>query len=205
MWIAFAVIRMSSSVSNASKTNFDLLTRIRNDDNAAFEEFERANFKRLFAVAFAMLNNSAEAEDVVQEALLRFYQSRDDVQPETLTAYIYTITVNCARDSLRRTKRQRLGSVADGWSEDGGADFLDSVPSDAPDAEGVMLSIEQQQRLRTCLETLPAQQRVCIHLRYFEDLTQRSIAQILKSTDVKVYREMTRAVAHLRDCVKSGL
>src|SRR3954471_18850778 len=88
-------------------------------DRDAFEMIIRANSRQLFAIAYGVLQNRAEAEDVVQDAFLKAWKSRWRVrEPEKFPAWLATIARNRARDVARRRPAgdplvDDLGQLAD--------------------------------------------------------------------------------------------
>ena len=74
-------------------------------DREAFEMIIRAQSRPLFAIAYGILQNAQEAEDVVQDALVKAWKSRWRVRdPEKFPAWLGTITRHRAHDFLRRKK-----------------------------------------------------------------------------------------------------
>src|SRR2546422_10757676 len=78
-------------------------------DREAFEMIIRSMSRNLFAIAYGILQNREEAEDVVQDALVKAWKSRWRVRdPEKFPAWISTIARHRARDLARRRKPEPL-------------------------------------------------------------------------------------------------
>ena len=74
-------------------------------DRDAFEMIIRSSSRTLFAIAYGVLQNRAEAEDVVQDAFIKAWKTRWRVRdPEKFPAWLATIARNRARDLVRRRR-----------------------------------------------------------------------------------------------------
>ncbi|MBC8077005.1 MAG: sigma-70 family RNA polymerase sigma factor [Chloroflexales bacterium] len=151
-------------------------------DTRAFEQLVRQYQQMVFTVAYRLMNNAADAEDVAQETFYKVYRSIDDLSdPTTLPGWIGRITTNTALSALR----QRRGRNADT-----SLDQLSGVESDAHDGTAARpLSPEQMalaQELRDCIaETvagLSAAERALLVMREIEECSYQEMAEILKIT-----------------------
>src|SRR5579862_2192159 len=120
-----------------------------------FERFVTDRSGSLLRTAYLMAGNLAEAEDLVQETLLRVARHWPKVRAMKYpAAYARRVLVNVALDGAERRAR-RAGELA------------------APDGD------DAQQELLGALGTLTARQRAIILLRYWEDLPEADVAEIL--------------------------
>src|SRR2546426_11984344 len=91
----------------------ELLAACRRGDRRAFEELVRLTGRRVYSLAYRMVGDRLDAEDVAQDAYLRMYRGlagfREEARFET---WMYRIVANCAITHLRR--RGRVGVVAPG-------------------------------------------------------------------------------------------
>src|SRR6188508_2562647 len=123
-------------------------------DRDAFEVIIRASSRALFAVAYGVLQNRAEAEDVVQDALVKAWKSRWRVRdPEKFPAWLGTIARHRAHDLLRRRREVPLQDNAPPLPE-----LANSSPHDN----------ERHAQVEAALSTLPELHRAALTLRYFE-------------------------------------
>ena len=123
---------------------------------------------RILRLAQRLLGDQAEAEDVVQEAMLRLWQIAPEwragaAQPST---WLYRVAVNLATDRLRRRRGVALDSIAE-------------PPYPAPAVVERMIRGEREQALARALEQLPERQRVAVVLRHIEGLSNPEIAGLL--------------------------
>jgi RNA polymerase sigma-70 factor (ECF subfamily) len=98
----------------AAKSDRDLVDAAKSGDAEAFGAFVRRHQRRVFRLALHLLQNSAEAEDVAQEAFVRAYGALDrfDGRSEPFT-WLYRITVNLSLNAIRSRKTRRSGVTTD--------------------------------------------------------------------------------------------
>lgn len=139
---------------------------------------------RLVGLACLLLRDRAEAEDVVQEAFLRLQSRASSIVAEGRElAYLRSIVLNLARSRLRR---RRLV----GWAR-----LPVRVAGSRPD-EVVELR-DEQRRIVQALRRLPARQRECLVLRYFDGLTDQEVADTLGLSITSVRTHVRRGKAAL--------
>lgn len=135
---------------------------------------------QLYRTAFALLKNAEEAEDAVQDAVLKAYRSlarfRGDAKFST---WLIAITLNEARSRLRRENRVQTDSL-DEQAEEKGGDF---TPAALTDWREVPLASLERQEIRSLIEQglaqLSASYREIITLRDIEELSVVETAELL--------------------------
>ena len=138
----------------------------------------------LYRLALRITLNSAEAEDIVQDTLIKVWNKRESwAGIDSIEAFSMTICRNLALDRI-----DRRGSHNASIDEQG----IDSQDSAATPLE------QTQQRdsvalVRQIIDTLPVNQRMCIQLRDFEGKTYKEIAAALDMTDEQVKINIFRA------------
>ena len=138
----------------------------------------------LYRLALRITLNSAEAEDIVQDTLIKVWNKRVSwAEIDSIEAFSMTICRNLALDRI-----DRRGSHNASIDEQG----IDSQDSAATPLE------QTQQRdsvalVRQIIDTLPVNQRMCIQLRDFEGKTYKEIAVALDMTDEQVKINIFRA------------
>ncbi len=145
---------------------------------------------QLLGFAFLLTGNRHDAEDLVQQTLLRM-AARWPAARQSPAGYGRTILLNLVRDRWRARQRQPAETLS--------AD-LTALPS-ASDAAAVVL--DRQLLLRAC-RLLPLQQRAVLVLRFWEDRSVEETAAVLGCTAGTVKSHTHRALARLRDAL-SGL
>src|SRR5579864_7491087 len=140
-------------------------------DREAFEMIIRTQSRPLFAIAYGILQNREEAEDAVQDALVKAWKSRWRVrEPEKFPAWLSMITRHRARDVFRKRRPPSpCGGVLDETETPG---------SSKPDYQ-----IERHAQVQSALASLPELHRTALVLRYFEKMDYRTIENTLGLTN----------------------
>ena len=136
----------------------------------------------LVRLAFGILRDSDEAEDVVQDVLLRLWQMRDQLKMP-IEPLARMLTRNRCIDIVRRKKPAAELSMAVFQEED----------------EALRERIE---RMMKVIETLPDLQQIILRLRHMEGMEFKEIAELTGSTEVAVRKALSRARQAVRDKYK---
>ena len=150
----------------------------------------------LYRLALRITLNPAEAEDVVQETMIKVWNRRDRWEEiDSIEAFCLTICRNIALDKMKRAENQNpsLERLWDGdrYSGKEGGDAVDHSYSSNPEEQAV-----QRDRIalvRQLIDNLPEKQRSCMQLREFEGKSYKEIAQILGVTEEQVKVNIFRA------------
>jgi RNA polymerase sigma-70 factor (sigma-E family) len=136
-------------------------------------------------LAYLVTGDRALAEDIVQEAFVRMYgRFRDLRNPDAFDVYLRRTVVNLARSHFRRRKVERK--------------HLPRV-EDEPSAEPPDLG--ERERLWTVLQSLPERQRTAIVLRFYEDLSEATTAEVMGCPVGTVKSLVSRGLERLRAIV----
>ncbi len=147
-----------------------------------------------FAIAYRMLGSVAEAEDVVQEALLRVHRALSGGQRiESPRAFIATVTTRLAIDELRSARMRRERYVGEWLPEP-----ILTDPSDDPAAQAEMADSLSMAML-VVLESLSPEQRAVLLLREVFDYDYEQIAKIVGKREENVRQLAVRARRHVED------
>jgi RNA polymerase sigma-70 factor (sigma-E family) len=160
-----------------------------------FERFVTDRSGSLLQTAYLMAGNLAEAEDLVQETLLRVARHWPKVRAmEYPAAYARRVLVNVALDGAERRAR-RAGELA---ASDGDATDLADTR-----AQRELYGVDAQLELLGALGALTARQRAIILLRYWEDLPETDVAEILGCSVGTVKSTASRSLARLRAIIRN--
>jgi RNA polymerase sigma-70 factor (ECF subfamily) len=158
-------------------------------DRDAFEMIIRTQSRTLFAIAYGILQNREEAEDVVQDSLVKAWKTRWRVRdPEKFPAWLATIARHRAHDVLRRRRTFPL--------------FQQVIETNLTEATDTT-AIDQQ--LQSALAALPELHRAALTLRYFEDLDYHTIENTLGLTNGALRGILGRALASMRKQLRPAL
>ena len=150
-------------------------------------------------IAMRCLNNSADAEDAVQDALLAAWKHVEQFRGQCqISTWLSAIVVNSSRTVIRKRKRDRLLPI-DG--EPGGksyAEFSEIFQDQRPDPEAQVRNSEYIWRLHHLSAQLPPALRVVVQLRVVRGLSVRQTAEALGVTVGAVKSRSHRAVSALR-------
>ena len=129
------------------------------------ERWVRAYQPVVFRAAYLILRDTQAAEDVAQETFIRAYNAARRADPgEGVRAWLYRIAVNTALNEIRRRKRER--TAVEKIRPHEGYD-----PMDASDRTSVVSQ---------AIDKLPDRLRVAVICRYFLDLSEQEMAQVLR-------------------------
>lgn len=149
------------------KTDAALVLSLRQGDKAALAVLYDRYSRLVYTVAFRILNNGPESEDLTQEIFLNLWQKQTyDPNRSALSSFLSTVTRNRAIDRVRsRSNRRR---ILKGMTPQTVPDF--SIPVEQA-SQG-----ERSQRVRAALQNLPEKQRELLWLAYFHGFSQSEIA-----------------------------
>lgn len=158
-----------------------LAVRAAAGDPGAFDALVVLYTERVFAVAFRMLGDRAEAEDLTQEVFVTLHGALPGFRGESkLSTWIYRITKNRCLNRLKFLKRRRVGELADIDDPVVARGCLDpaTLGSGAQDPHRKLHNDELGSLIERSLLTLPEEQRELVVLRDLEDLSYEEIVDI---------------------------
>ncbi len=157
-------------------------------DREAFEMIVRTHSRPFFAIAYGILQNREEAEDAVQDALIKAWKSRWRVRdPEKFPAWLCMIARHRARDVFRRRRTVPVSEIPETTE----AKTTDTTALD--------------RHLHSALAELPELHRAAISLRYFEEMDYATIENRLGLTNGSLRGILGRALATMRKQLKPAL
>jgi RNA polymerase sigma-70 factor (ECF subfamily) len=178
-----------------------LLAQIRDGNDNAFEALVNAHSARIIGLAWKLVGNRADAEDIAQEAFLRLYRGIASLRGDsTVATWLYRTVTNLAIDHLRRQKlKRKIFFFRQGDEEQ---DPLELVADPAASPAARYQAGEAGRQLARALEQLSARQRLVFTLRHHEEMPLKEIAALLKIEEGTVKAHLHRAVLVLRKELK---
>jgi RNA polymerase sigma-70 factor (ECF subfamily) len=170
----------------------DLVVRVQQGDQRAFEALAAADYPRLYRVAYGVMGDHPSAEDVTQEALLDIWRDiRRLRDPSKYEAWAYRLLVrDCYAEAKRRPR----------WTSND-----DLSPADEPravDAYGVVADRDQLER---GFQHLSMDHRVVIILRFLLGMTPEEVAATLGISRWTVYSRLRVAVKAMRAALEADV
>lgn len=171
-----------------------LIARAARGDAAAFNELLGAYEKKMYAVCLRMSGNHEDAQDCLQETMLRVYRAISGFKRQSsFSTWLYRVAMNTCLDELRK-KRNRPSTSLDGLLETGWS------PSDEFDTpERHALERERQQEIRRAIAELPEDMRAAVVLRDIEGLPYEEIARVLDINVGTIKSRISRGREKLRE------
>lgn len=143
---------------------------------------------KIFRLALRITLSRAEAEDIVQDVLIKVWNRRDDLaEVDSIEAYSLTVCRNLSLDRLQRKENDNVN--------------LDDVPpTEADDAppDLQMIRNERIDNIKRLIERLPIPQRAAMQLRDMEGKTYKEISAITGQTEEQVKVNIFRARQYIR-------
>jgi RNA polymerase sigma-70 factor (ECF subfamily) len=176
--------------------DYYLIEQCRAGDASAVEHFVQTYQGDVYRLALSILDDSSEAEDATQEALLAALRALDSFHgASSLKTWLFSITINICRSHLQNYKRrERLKHVLGG--------ILKIRKS--PTVEDSAIQNVANKALWQSIHSMDEKHRIPIVLRYFHDLSVPEIANILQIPEGTVHSRLNSARRLLHDVLKEG-
>lgn len=175
-----------------------IIQKVLNGDVHAFEEIVISYQDMVYTLAFRILKNREEAEEIAQDVFIKIYQSLSKFnQKSKLSTWIYRITYNAAINRFRSSKRQPTTNEIDS--------SFDLVSDSTPDALLQLNIEEKKQFVVKAIQKLGETDRIIITLYYYEELSVTEISEIVgiskQNVKVKLHRSRQKLYNELVDKV----
>lgn len=169
----------------------ELLDRLATGDEAAFRMLVERHIDRAYAIALRIVGNAADAEDVVQDTMLKIWSHRGRWQHgrAKFSTWLYRVISNRCIDLRRKPRNENV----------------DTVPEVADGQPGAVEIIERNElngMLELAMQRLPEQQRIAVILSYHESMSNGEIAQVMDTTVAAVESLLKRGRQQLRQLLR---
>jgi len=177
-----------------------LIRRIAAGDRSALAGLYDRQARPLFTTALRILNDAAEAEDVVHDVFVTLWEKAAEFEPQRGSVFAWTVTLVRNRSIDRLRMRRRRAEIL-GQSLPG-----ELGPSEAgPAADESAVRDDQARAVRASVAALPPEQRRALELAFFGGLTQEEIAARLKEPLGTIKARIRRGLLKLRDSLARRL
>jgi RNA polymerase sigma-70 factor (ECF subfamily) len=190
-----------STVTEAPPSDLDLVRRMANGDESAVAALYDRYGTVLYAVAYRIVGENADAEEVVMEAFAQVWRDarRFESARGSVAAWLTMISRSRALDHIRsRGRRERLNTSA-AQEDQSQAPAMGSWGTDPGDQ---VEQTERQKRVAEALETLSPVQRQAIELAYYDGLSQSEIAERLNEPLGTVKTRVRLGMMKLREALR---
>lgn len=170
----------------------ELVAKCKQGDVQSYNALYRRYASAMFNTSLRIVNNSADAEDVLQDAFVAAFRLDNFDYSSTFGAWLKRIVINKSIDVLRRRKLNVVdidNTAVDGIQED-----------ELPDEENIKLKVEE---IKKAIIKLPSGYRTVLSLFLFEDYSYSEIATTLKITESTVRTQYHRARQKLLHTLKN--
>ncbi|WP_315786228.1 MULTISPECIES: RNA polymerase sigma factor [unclassified Bradyrhizobium] len=169
----------------------DLLDRLATGEELAFRLLVERHIDRAYAIALRIVGNAADAEDVVQDTMLKVWTHRGRWQHgrAKFSTWLYRVVSNRCIDIRRKPRTENV-------------DVVPEVADGKPDAVSVIERAELSVLLEGAMQRLPEQQRIAVILSYHENMSNGEIAEVMDTTVAAVESLLKRGRQQLRDMLR---
>ena len=181
----------------------NLLDRAKKGDVEAFERLVEGYQKKAFNIAYRMMGNYDDANDLAQEAFIRVYKSIGNFKEESsFSTWIYRIVTNVCLDELRKRKNRNVVSIDEDVKLDD-SEVKRQIESDGPTPEELVERNELKRVVGEAIKELSEEHRLVILLRDIQGFSYEEIARIVKCPEGTVKSRINRARQALKDILKT--
>ena len=169
----------------------ELLDKLATGDEVAFRTLVERHIDRAYAIALRIVGNAADAEDVVQDTMLKIWSHRGRWQHgrAKFSTWLYRVVSNRCIDLRRKPRTENV-------------DVVPEVADTQLDASTVIERNEIGNLLELAMQRLPEQQRVAVILSYHENMSNGEIAEVMDTTVAAVESLLKRGRQQLRELLK---
>ncbi|WP_051476798.1 sigma-70 family RNA polymerase sigma factor [Arthrobacter sp. Br18] len=169
----------------ASLDEVTIIVRAQDGDLHAFEMLITTYQGSIFRLAYRMLNDRTDSEDIVQDTFIAAWRSLPNLsRPQTFRAWLYRTATNKCLDTLRQRQRRPTTVVAstdlDEQQHDRDAARAVASPARASDPATAAETEAQMRALAELLETVPPESKACWLLREVHDFSYGEIAHMMQ-------------------------
>lgn len=169
----------------------ELLDRLATGDEAAFRMLVERHIDRAYAIALRIVGNAADAEDVVQDTMLKIWSHRGRWQHgrAKFSTWLYRVISNRCIDLRRKPRNENVETVPE-------------VADGQPGAVEIIERNELNGMLELAMQRLPEQQRIAVIFSYHENMSNGEIAQVMDTTVAAVESLLKRGRQQLRQLLR---
>ena len=182
-----------------SYTDEELIARFQEGDEQAYVELVNRFRNRLMSFIYRYVNDMEQAEDIVQEALIKLYTHKHYYKNiAKFSTWIYTIAANLAKTELRKKKTRKVTYLSQMGPEE--RDY--ELPAVEPDTDELAQSEFIENKIQAAIQKLPLHFRTVTILRDIQELSYEEISKIVDVPLGTVKSRINRARIQLQKELK---
>lgn len=173
-----------------------VVAQVLGGDRDAYRGLVERHSRAVFRLAYRMMGNEQDAEDVVQETFLKAYRSLKNFEERsTFSTWLYRITSNCAFDLIRKRQRHEQKREPQPLEE---SEVVAQLPAGDPGPDRLALSAELSRQMTAALHGLSPMERAAFVLRHHQGHSIEEIGRQLGLEPSATKNSIFRAVQKLR-------
>ncbi|MDD3738408.1 MAG: RNA polymerase sigma factor [Lentimicrobiaceae bacterium] len=169
----------------------ELIQKVVSGDMQAFKLLVERHQEMVFRVAIGFVHSKEDAEDLTQDIFIKVYDSLKTFRQDSeFSTWLYRITVNYSINHIRKNKKNSL------------LDSLETIFNKVSPDKTPIEEVEEKERdlrIKNAIDKLNPRQRTAFVLSNYEELSQKEIATIMKTSEGAVEQLLQRAKAKLRE------
>lgn len=185
-----------------------LLTKMQNNDLPydAFSQLVRRHNKRFYILAFRMVGNREDAEDIVQTCFMRIWHASDlwdESKGAKFTTWFTKVVMNECRMNFRKSARNaaKPDEFADYAEQE---EFLQGGASERDDIVDALSNRQQGEMVKQAVDNLPDRQKEALVLCFYEGISNKEAADIMDITVKALESLLMRAKKQLKEMFDNG-
>jgi RNA polymerase sigma-70 factor (ECF subfamily) len=172
------------------------VTRFQDGDQAAFTKLVKKFRRRVYAMAYKMLLNHSDADEVTQETFVRVYNRIEQLKsPQHFDSFVYRIAINYAIDLLRK-KKGRIVAMPEEMDLPGSVQL--AISEKITDPEQLLENKQLLEAILKAADELPPRQRITLVLHDIEGLSKEEVAKALSCPEATVRSNLHIARSKLK-------
>lgn len=171
----------------------ELIRAVSEGDKEAFDRLIRPYLRPMYGISYRILNSEEDAKDVCQESMIKIYKHLASFKADSkFFTWVYRITVNCAKDLIKKRYKEEKFSLEEELEESGeGILYRSEAKTETP--ERILERQELYEEIMATLMQLPMDLRSAIVLRDVEGFSYAEISEILEKNINTVKSNVSRA------------
>lgn len=189
-------ISLRGKPPGSNSDDIRLVERCQRGDRQAFDELVTRYQKRVFNLAYRILGDYEEANDLAQEAFIRVYKKIKSFRREaSFYTWLYRLATNLCRNKLRQWQRESRFQTASLHNPigPGGKELIHSLADPNPGPDEISERREQKILVQKAINSLGEEHQLVIVLRDIQGLAYEEIARIVDCSEGTVKSRLHRA------------